>query len=128
MGYIEENSWNWCSQSEQLAIIEECTAFDKARRRAGQWLGGIALQGPRTAKTVRSKGDKAMVTDGPYAETKEQLGGVVVMGLKDLSQAVELLSTHPALRYGVAMEIRPIDEEIDACWKAKLDQLKAEAR
>ena len=96
------------------AMLEECIAFDVARRKAGQWLGGIKLQGVETAKTLRAKGGKVVVTDGPFAETKEQLGGVVVLGLTDMNHAIELLSNHPALRFGVTIEVRPIDEELNA--------------
>ena len=60
-----------------------------------------------------------IVTDGPYAETKEQLGGVVVNAIEDMNRAVELLSGHPALRFGVVIEIRPVDEDMKARWDAK---------
>ena len=96
------------------AMLKECIAFDEARHKAGQWQSGIALQSIQTAKTLRSKGGNVVVLDGPFAETKEWLGGVVVLALKDKKHAVDLLSNHPALRYGVAIEIRPIDEEITA--------------
>ena len=88
------------------------------------WLSGIALQGAGTAKTVRSKGGRVLVTDGPYAETKELLGGVVVLQLKDMNRAVELISTHPALRYGVTIEIRLADEEMNARLAARQDRIK----
>ena len=106
------------------AMLEECIAFDVARRKAGQWLGGIKLQGVETAKTLRAKGGKVVVTDGPFAETKEQLDGVVVIGLKDMHHAIELLSNHPALRFGVTLEVRPIDEEFNARWEGRQDRFK----
>ena len=109
------------------AMIEECIAFDVARRKAGQWLGGIKLKGVETAKTLRAKGGKVVVTDGPFAETKEQLGGVVVLGLTDMNHAVELLSNHPALRFGVTIEVRPIDEELNERWEARQEQFKINA-
>jgi hypothetical protein len=124
LGYVEEKNWEAISKSEQDAMIEECIAFDEARRKDGHWLGGVALQGDRTAKTLRSKGDKVVVTDGPYAETKEHLGGVVVIGIKDMNHAIELLLKHPGLRFGVAIEIRPIDEETNARWEARQDRFK----
>ena len=105
-------------------MLEECIAFDVARRKTGQWLGGIKLQGVETAKTLRAKGGKVVVTDGPFAETKEQLGGVVVLGLTDMNHAVELLSTHPALRFGVTIEVRPVDEEINERWEARQHRIK----
>jgi hypothetical protein len=109
-------------------MIEECIAFDVARRKAGQWLGGIKLQGVETAKTLRAKGGKVVFTDGPFAETKEQLGGVVVLGLTDLNHAIELLTNHPALRYGVTIEVRPIDEELNERWETRHNRTKHDAK
>jgi hypothetical protein len=106
------------------AMMEECIAYDVERRKNGQWLGGIKLQSVETAKTLRANGGKVVVTDGPFAETKEQLGGVVVLGLTDMNHAIELLSHHPALRFGVTIEVRPIDEEINARWEARQESLK----
>lgn len=110
--YMEENKWNAMSKSEQEAWVEECLAYYDALRTSGGWTGsGEALQSSRTAKTLRRKGGKLLVTDGPFAETKEQLGGFGVLEAKDLDEAVALLSKHPGVRSGV-FEIRPIDEEI----------------
>lgn len=129
LGYIADKNWDGRSKSEFDAMIHECIAFDEARRQDGHWLGGFALQSPGTAKTVRSKGGKVVVTDGPYAETKEWLGGVVVLGLKDMSHAIELLSRHPGLHFGISIEIRPIDDEMNARWEARQDRFKnGEAR
>jgi hypothetical protein len=119
LGYINENDWDLVSQGERDAMRERCIAFDEARVRSGQWLSGIGLQGKRTAKTLRAKAGQVVVTDGPFAETKEYLGGIVVLALKDLNDAVASLSKHPAIPFGVAIEIRPIDEEINRRWEAK---------
>jgi hypothetical protein len=72
-----------------------------------------------TLKTFPAKAGKVVVTDGPFTETKEYLAGVVVLRLKDLKDAVALLSKQPALLFGVAIEIRPIDEETSRRWKAR---------
>src|SRR5262249_12804706 len=112
LGYINESDWDSISNDERDAMLEQCNAFHEARARSGQWLGGIRLQSARTAKTLRAKAGRIVVTDGPFAETKECLGGVVVLALKDLDDAVALFSTHPALPFGMAIEIRPLDEEI----------------
>ena len=85
LGYGCVADRNWSDTSALDAMLEECIAFDVARRKAGQWLGGIKLQSVETAKTLRAKGGKVVVTDGPFAETKEQLGGVVVLGLTDMN-------------------------------------------
>jgi hypothetical protein len=105
-------------------MMEDVHRFDEALQKNGNWISGIALQGVGTAKTLRCAGDKTIVTDGPYAETKEHLGGVVVNRFRDMQQAVEVLSTHPALRFGVVIEIRPIDEETNAYWKSRVEKLK----
>jgi len=119
LGYIDEKRGAAMSQGEFAAMIEECVAFDRARQHDGHWVSALALQGAATAKTVRFNEGKVLVTDGPFAETKEQLGGVVVNRFKDISQAVALLSKHPALRFGVVIEIRPIDEDMNARWEAR---------
>src|SRR5262249_46823525 len=113
LGYINENAWASIPQDQRDAVLERCIAFDEARVKSGQWLRGIALQSARNARTVRAEGGRIVVTDGPYAETKEYLGGVVVLALKDLKDAVATLLKHPALPFGVVIEIRPIHEEIN---------------
>ena len=98
-------------------MVRQCIAFDEQRVKSGQWISGLALQGPRTAKTLRASAGKVIVTDGPFAETKEYLGGVHVLALDDLDQAVQLMSGHPALRFGMGIEIRPVSEEFDRRWQ-----------
>src|SRR5262249_29570338 len=119
LGYINESAGATKSKAEFEAMMKQCIAFDEERVRNGQWLSGIGLQNARTAKTLRAKAGQVIVTDGPFAETKEYLGGVVVLALKDLNEAVAMLSQHPALPFGVGIEIRPIHEEISKVWEAK---------
>jgi hypothetical protein len=76
-------------------------------RASGHWAGGEALQGPETALTLYGKNGKVATTDGPYAETKEQLGGILVLEARDMNHAVQLMSQHPALTFGTIFEIRP---------------------
>ena len=119
LGYVQEGNWDTISPSEREAMMAEVVAFDMARRKSGHWISGVGLEGAGTAKTLRSTSGKVIVTDGPYAETKEQLGGVVVNAIEDMNRAVELLSGHPALRFGVVIEIRPVDEDMKARWDAR---------
>jgi hypothetical protein len=114
LGYGFENTSIAAAPSELEARIKECMAYDAVLRKHGVSLGGIALQGARTAKTLRSGGGKVLVTDGPYAETKEQLGGVVINKFTDIDRAVEAWSNHPCLRRGDVLEIRPADEDFNA--------------
>jgi len=75
-------------------------------RADGHFAAGEALQPPNSAKTLRLKKGRVMVTDGPFAETKEQIGGIVVLEARDLDHAVQLISLHPGLKLG-PWEIRP---------------------
>jgi hypothetical protein len=109
LGYADENLWNAMTNEEREGMIEECFAYDDVLRRGGHWTGvGEALQISRAAKTMRSKGGEVIVTDGPYAETKEQIGGFGLIEARDMDHAVELMSKHPGLQLGPC-EIRPID-------------------
>ena len=84
-------------------------AFDKKTKAAGQYLGGDALQPTSTATTVRVRDGKTVITDGPFAETKEQLGGFYMIEAKDLDEALALAAEIPAARTG-SVEVRPILE------------------
>ncbi len=114
LGYSNEKAWSTMSSSEQEAMIEKCMAFDKVLRKYGQSVGGVALQNASTAKTLRSKNGKVLVTDGPYAETKELLGGVAINRFVDIDRAVEAWSSHPCLQLGDVLELRAADEEFNA--------------
>ena len=106
LGYIEPNKFETMSESERNAMLDECFAYDDELRKNGHFAGGEALQGPYTATTLRWKNGKASVTDGPYAETKEQLGGILVLEARDLNHAIQLMSKHPGVKAG-PLEIRP---------------------
>lgn len=114
LGYLDEKRWEAMSKGEQDAFVEACLAYDNdVLRKNGHFVRGEALEGARSATTLRSRNGKVFVTDGPYAETKEQLGGLFVLEAKDADQAIELMSQHPGVRLG-AFEIRPIDEAFTA--------------
>ncbi len=106
LGYIEPNRFETMSESERNAMLDECFTYDDVLRKNGHFAGGEALQGPYTATTLRWKNGKASVTDGPYAETKEQLGGILVLEARDLNHAIQLMSKHPGVKAG-PFEIRP---------------------
>jgi hypothetical protein len=98
--------------------MEQCFAYDDELRRGGHFQGGEALQAARNAATVRCRSGQAVVTDGPYAETKEQIGGVLFLEARDLNHAIQLMAKHPEVRAG-GFEIRPANEEINAPIKAR---------
>ena len=113
LGYTEENKWETMSDSERTALMEECFAYDDVLRRNGHFLGGEALQNTRNAATLRWENGQVTVTDGPYAETKEQIGGILLLEAKDLNHAIQIMSQHPGVRLGGPFEIRPADEEFN---------------
>jgi hypothetical protein len=113
LGYGSERQWDEMAEQERTAVMEECFAYDDELRRGGHFLGGEALQSVRNAATLQYRQGKVAVTDGPYAETKEQLGGFLILEARDLNHAIQLMSKHPGVRFG-PFEIRPVDEEINA--------------
>jgi hypothetical protein len=107
--YIEERKLNALSESESEALIEESLAHDDEIRRSGHYIVSNALQPVRFAATVRTHDGKPVVTDGPFAETKEQLGGFVLIEARDLNEAIQVASKIPPGRLG-CIEVRPIME------------------
>ena len=106
LGYIEAGKFENMSESERNAMVDGCFAYDDVLRRNGHFAGGEALQPPGSAVTLRARGGKVTVTDGPYAETKEQIGGILILEARDLNHAIQLMSKHPGVQAG-PFEIRP---------------------
>ena len=109
LGYIEEKKWETMSESERNALVDQCFAYDDVLRKNGHFVGGEALQTTRNATTLRWRNGKVSITDGPYAETKEQLGGLLVLEAMDLHHAIQLMSKHPGVKAG-PFEIRPAED------------------
>jgi len=106
LGYHEESKWASITEEQAEALIDECFAYDDELRRDGHFAGGEALQFSGEAATLRWEAGKVVVTDGPYAETKEQIGGILILEARDLNHAIQLMSKHPGVRNG-PFEIRP---------------------
>lgn len=106
LGYIEPHKLENLPENERHAMMDECFAYDDELRRNGHFAGGHALQGPGTAATLRWQEGRAVMTDGPYAETKEQLGGILILEARDLNHAIQIMSKHPGVKAG-PFEIRP---------------------
>ena len=119
LGYIEDGKWASLTESQRSAMMEECFAYDDLLRKNGHFIGGEALQSARSAVTLRWQNGKVAVTDGPYAETKEQIGGILLLEAKDLNHAIQLMSKHPGVRLGGPFEIRPASEEINEAIAAR---------
>jgi hypothetical protein len=106
-GYLDKEKFDAMTEAEQNAMFDTCFEYDDHLRSNGHFAGGEAIQPPETASTLYWKNGKAATMDGPYAETKEVLGGILVLEAQDMKHAVQLISQHPALRYGNIFEIRP---------------------
>jgi hypothetical protein len=105
--YDDEKLWARMSDEETGALLGEYNDFTKDLLASGHSQGGNALQPVATATTVRVRDGKTVTTDGPFAETKEQLGGYYLVEAKDLDEAIAIAARIPSSRYG-SIEIRPI--------------------
>ncbi len=105
--YEDEQAWLTLPKEQSDAVMGEYFAFTDDIRKNGQYVAGEALQPTQTATTVRVRNGKTSATDGPFAETKEQLGGFYLIEAKDLNEAIQVASRIPSARFG-AIEIRPI--------------------
>jgi hypothetical protein len=112
LGYYDENAWDRMSETEQNAFMDDCFAYDDVLRKNGHVIGGEALDTARSSATVHFRGGKAVVMDGPYAESKEQIGGILILEARDLKEAIRLISNHPGLKAG-PFEIRPVVDMTD---------------
>ena len=106
LGYIEPNKFETLSETDRNAMVDECFTYDDELRKNGHFAGGEALYPPQSAATLRWENGKALVTDGPYAETKEQIGGILILEARDMNHAIQLMSKHPGVKAG-PFEIRP---------------------
>ena len=107
--YDKEADWNKISEADQQAIYKEYREFTQSIMDSGNHKAGHQLQPISTATTVRVRDKKRVVTDGPFAETKEQLGGFYMVEAKDLDEAIALAARIPSARFG-SIEVRPIVE------------------
>jgi hypothetical protein len=106
--YRNEKEWEEMPAHEQDAIHQSCLDYTGPRRESGFYQGGERLAPIRTATTVRMEGGKAILTDGPFAETKEQLAGYTILEAKDLDEALAFVTRHPLVREGFSVEVRPL--------------------
>jgi len=104
-----DKAWSALSQSEVDAWTAEQVVYRQTLRESGHLVSGEALQHAHSATTVRVRNGQLFVTDGPYAETNEQLGGFLVIEARDLNDAIRVASKMPLARFG-NVEVRPIRE------------------
>ncbi|MEO5767303.1 MAG: YciI family protein [Polyangia bacterium] len=108
--YGNEETWNQLSEAEKGKVSVEMGRFAQELGQSGKLRGGNPLQPVATATTVRMKNGKSLITDGPFAETKEQLGGYMLIEAANLDEALAIVARMPAASPHVAIEIRPITE------------------
>ena len=107
--YDVESAWATAPKGEVEAVMGEYRAFSESIKKSGHYIGGYQLQPTQTATTIRIRNGKTSTTDGPFAETKEQLGGYYLIEAKDLNDAIQVASRIPSARMG-SIEVRPIYE------------------
>jgi hypothetical protein len=107
--YDDEKNLEVMSESEFGGLVGECLAADEELRKGGHVIASEALQPVHTATTVRVRSGHVSVTDGPFAETKEQLGGFFLIEARDLNEAIQVASRIPSARLG-SIEVRPVWE------------------
>ena len=112
LGYHDEQVWSALPAAERQQLLNDTFAYERILRDGGHVLDMKGLQSSRLAATLRFAGGKASVTDGPFAETKEQLGGLMLLEANDLNHAIQLMSKMPCMRVGGSLEIRPLNEEL----------------
>ena len=106
LGYLEPGKFEGMTEDERNAVLDECFEYNDHLRANGHLVADISLQPPETALTLYWKNGKVATTDGPYAETKEQLGGILILEARDLNHALQLLEQHPG---GMKYELGPIE-------------------
>ena len=106
---IDEKKLQALSGTEMQALEDESLEYDDVLRRRGHFLAAQALESVSSATTIRLRSGKVSMTDGPFAETNEQVGGFILIEAKDLNEAIQLASQIPSIRFG-AVEVRPVRE------------------
>lgn len=121
LGYIDLAKFNSLSDDERNAMIDECMAYDNELRRGGHFAGGGAIDPPENGVTLRYQNNTVQVTDGPFVETKEQIGGILLLEARDLNHAIQLMSKHPGVKMA-PFEVRPANEAMNLVIAAVAEQ------
>ena len=116
----EEGGMEDASPEEMKAVMDAWSAYSQNAVDNGAFLAGEGLQPSATASTVRFKeGNEPTITDGPFAESKEAVGGYLLLQANDLNEAVAIAKSNPTLDYGITVEVRPVLEECPVFQRAK---------
>ena len=119
MVYKNQESFAKLPDDEKSRVSDACDTWHENLQRTGHAVAMTRLHVTATAATVRKSGDRFMVTDGPFAETKEVFGGFAILECRDRAEAVELAKTFPGVEAGFAVEVRPVvtSAEAQQCWR-----------
>ena len=130
LGYLEPGKFESMTEDERNAIFDECFEYHDHLRANGHLVAEVPLQPPETALTLYWKNGKVATTDGPYAETKEQLGGILILEARDLNHAIQLLSQHPGgMKYELGPnEIRPVADMSEIIKESERRRRKDDSR
>jgi hypothetical protein len=113
LAYYNEKAFDALSRTEVDELVSQCPAYDEALSNSGHLVIQASLGSTRATTTVRPRNGKPLVTDGPFIETKEQVGGFFIIEARDLNEAIRVASKHPAANIGEqvgwAIEVRPIE-------------------
>jgi hypothetical protein len=109
MVYVDEKSLDALTERDYDALTDESLAYDEELRKSGHFIVAQALQSVQTATSIRIRNGEVSATDGPFVETKEQLGGFILIDARDLNEAIQLAAKIPPARLG-GIEVRPIKE------------------
>lgn len=113
LAYYDEKKFDALPKAEFDAIVSRCPAYDQALRNSGHLIIQASLGSPNASATVRPRNGNPVVTDGPFTETKEVVGGFFIIEALDLNEAIRVASKHPAAHLGEqtgwGIEVRPID-------------------
>jgi len=123
LAYGDEQKFNAMSKSQLDDLVRDCALYDEEMRKGGHVISGMSLGW--SATTLRLRSGKLSITDGPFAATREVVGGIVLIEARDLNEAIQVASLHPAARMGEELgwgvEVRPI-EEAPPCKEAPADR------
>jgi len=107
--YADEKAWGALTEAQQAEVMDDYGAWTQAIVRSGHYRAGTKLAPTAAATTLREKAGRRLTTDGPFAETREQLGGLHLVECKDLDEALAIAGRIPTLRVGCTVEVRPVE-------------------
>jgi hypothetical protein len=107
--FFDEKKLNALAENELGALVDESLDYDDRLRKEQHFVAAQALEAVSAAKTLRVRSGELLVTDGPFAETREQIGGFILIDAEDMSEAIQLASRIPSIRLG-GVEVRPVKE------------------